>query len=144
VGSQRYSYLLQQAEKIRLSEARRYHRRVDREKAQLREALDAMVARGEIRKTEDGKYYLPDMKPYRIQNDIVAAKSEQQAIEVWAKERGLPAASAGPVEEVLVTVPVNLEDDSGGTKPGTLADCMPGDNDEPRVVAFGECEHCER
>lgn len=123
---------------------RRRKMSVAEEKEILRAALAQMVATGELRVTPDGKYYLPTMKPYRIQNDIVAAHDEQEAIKVWSEQRGEPATAAGPVEQVPLTMEVMLEDESEkGTKPGTLADCFPAEGDEEaRIIAFGDCANC--
>lgn len=86
------------------------------------------------------------MKAFRIQNDIVAARTPREAIACWADFRSVPYNSVGPVEEVdPVSIPMEAETEpgSGIVDPDikTVADMMP--NDGPaEIVAVGECEDC--
>lgn len=83
------------------------------------------------------------MKAYRIQNDIVAAHNEPQAIGTWAHHFGKDWRTAGPAEEVNpAEVEVQYEQRDGSFQPGPLTEMMPDDNADPEVLIEGECEHC--
>lgn len=83
------------------------------------------------------------MKAFRIHNDMIAARDEQEAIRTWAQYYERPAVQAGPVEEVNpAEVPVQIEDEKGNWRDGTLAELMPSDADGPQIVGFGECDCC--
>lgn len=83
------------------------------------------------------------MKAYRIQNDIVAAHNEPQAIGTWAAHYDVDPKEAGPVEEVNpAEVPMQFEQLDGSFQDGTVAEIMPEDGMGPEIVAFGECENC--
>ncbi len=79
------------------------------------------------------------MKAFKIQDDIVAAFSVEQAIEIWAEHFGVEADTAGPVEELNpATFLVAYEQDDGSFDDGTLADMMP--ETEPCVLIDAEAE----
>lgn len=80
------------------------------------------------------------MKAYRIQNDIVAAPDEQAAIVCWGGYDDRDVASAGPVEEVPLTLEINIEEESGSFRTGTLAEVMPADGEPAQLVCEGECD----
>jgi hypothetical protein len=82
------------------------------------------------------------MKPYRIGNDIVAARDAQEAIACWAKHYRIPAAEAGPAEEVSTELDISVEQADGSFRDGTLADVMPVDG-EAEIVCLGHCEECD-
>ncbi len=86
------------------------------------------------------------MKAFRIQNDIVAAETAQEAIAAWAEDRNELVASAGPVEEIDPTqVPCTAESHEGDgsidPEVKTIADIMPSGG-PACVVAYGNCEDC--
>lgn len=82
------------------------------------------------------------MKPYRIGNDIVAARDAQEALACWAKHYRIPVAEAGPAEEVSTDLEISVEQEDGSFRDGTLADVMP-DEGEAEIVCIGECEGCD-
>lgn len=83
------------------------------------------------------------MKAFRIHNDIVAARDEQEAIRTWAEYYERPAAQSGPVEEINpAEVACQIEEEDGSFREGTLAEVMPADDAGPEIVAFGECDCC--
>jgi hypothetical protein len=82
------------------------------------------------------------VKAYRIQNDIVAAANEQEAIAAWSEQTNMPAASAGPLEEINpAELSIEIENEFGAFRTGKLSEVMP-DAGPAQVVAFGECEDC--
>jgi hypothetical protein len=82
------------------------------------------------------------MNAYRIQNSIVAAPDEQAAITAWAAHFNQLATAAGPVEDVALTLEIQIEDEFGNYAPGPLSECMPGAGEPAQVVCEGECEGC--
>ncbi len=83
------------------------------------------------------------MKAFRIHNDIVASADEQEAIRTWAQYYERPAQQAGPVEEIEpASLVIQIENEDGTWRSGTLAEAMPGAGEPPQFVAFGECDCC--
>lgn len=83
------------------------------------------------------------MKAYRIQNDIVAAHNEEQAIGTWAAHFKKDPKTAGPVEEVNpAEIEVQFERTEGEWEAGALAEIMPEADGAPEVLIEGECEGC--
>lgn len=74
------------------------------------------------------------MKAYKIEEDIVAAHDEKQALQTWANLFEENPADARGVEEIdPATFHVNYEQNDGTFKEGPLAAMMPTDN-EPIVL----------
>lgn len=80
------------------------------------------------------------MKAFRIQNDIVAAADSQKAIAAWAEHYKEPYNAAGPVEEVPLTLEIQVEEPEGEWRDGTLDEVMPAGDEPAQIVCFGECE----
>jgi hypothetical protein len=77
------------------------------------------------------------MKAYKIQDTIVAAHDEQEAIATWAKYFDEAPEDACPLKEVdPATFEVNYELDDGSWMPGPLMHLMP--EKEPGVILDGE------
>lgn len=83
------------------------------------------------------------MKAYRIQNDIFAARDEQEAIAAWAEHYNAGTAEAGPVEEVPLDLEIQIEGPEGVWRDGKLSEVMPSDG-PAEIVCFGNCENCDR
>jgi hypothetical protein len=82
------------------------------------------------------------MKTYRIQNDIVAAHDEQEAIATWAEHYAVEPGTAGPVEEVDPHgFPISIEEEDGSYRDGTLIEVLDLGG-KPCVIAFGSCADC--
>lgn len=80
------------------------------------------------------------MKAYKIQDDLIAANSEQEAITEWAKHFDVEPDTSGPVEELNPeTFQINYEQGDGSYKPGPLSHLIP-DGDDPIVLIDGEVE----
>jgi hypothetical protein len=83
------------------------------------------------------------MKAFRIQNDIVAARDEAEAIKTWAEHYERPFNSAGPVEELdPETTEISIEDENEQWRDGLLSELIPEGDGKPEIIAFGECEDC--
>lgn len=78
------------------------------------------------------------MNAYRIQNDLVAARDEQEAIAAWAKHYDVDPQSAGPVEQIdPSTFIISVENEDGTWRDAPVAEVMPTAG-EACLVAFGE------
>jgi hypothetical protein len=83
------------------------------------------------------------VKAFRIHNDVIAADDEQEAIGTWAQYYERPAAEAGPVEEINpAEMEIQIENEDGTWRDGSLAEVMPADGEPPQFVAWGECDCC--
>lgn len=79
------------------------------------------------------------MKAYQIQNDIVAAHNEPQAIGTWADRFGIDPKLSGPCVEVdPLQVEMSHEGRGGRYEPGTLAEIMPEADGDPELLVEGE------
>ena len=74
------------------------------------------------------------MKAYKIEDDIVAANTEAEAVHEWCKLFEECEQDIRSVEEIdPEKFMVNYEQDDGTFEPGPLAHMMP-DDDEPIVL----------
>lgn len=84
---------------------------------------------------------VPKMRAWRIGNEIVAARDVLEAMRVWLAESNAQSHADGPAEEIdPAQVAIQVENEDGSFRAGTVAEVMPGDDGEPHVVAFGECD----
>jgi hypothetical protein len=80
------------------------------------------------------------MKAYKIQDDIVAAHNEEQAVGTWMDYFSEDAKSAGPIEEIdPLTYMINFEQNDGSFELGPLADIMP--EHDPEVIIDSNADY---
>jgi hypothetical protein len=64
-------------------------------------------------------------------------------VEAFQQYYERPAAEAGPVEEINpAEMEIQIENEDGTWRDGSLAEVMPADGEPPQFVAWGECDCC--